>query len=685
MVLQFLETYTDGNFQLVDRLVAAFWQRTSCLEDWEIITSLALPGSEHTASGDMHTLVVCLMEAVARQASEESTLKSDTVGYAQAVMDRAARALASRLQALLVACQAEPLAMRHATSLSRFILRHCAHGRTIGGNNCGGLVTAALGDSIVQTLKAAFLRQPDPESLEYIAEAFAYLLDLTNGARIVVKEIADSLRSRFLTLAAALVSGSDDEPQEDKQPPPADALLATATRLRMLAKAYDVSMCDIRSFGASMLELLDERATAISEGRPSKVSALLAITALELLMLTIIRHTVSTIRPTQFVACVNHDLVDEEQLRLVPTAVKDLFGLSVALMKSDPNQLVQTAALAASVTILSAWWNAAIAARLPPNPVDRELPWTLSLDDDLVQALWEHLGHLLLEANAVPPSTGVCIKIPDAGNPKSESPWSQLFTLLQRSAATFNSIPDLEVAHSLSDTDRIHLAVLASCIVSSCRHEELVGSPLPALVLSQGLSPRDDMQEVAWTLMRRLRKEGLRTIEAAEAFFVMLLRAVRAVHQDAGATVARDLSLRLLQHVGVGKLVPTMQAGFVIALRAGVDFALGEDTKESLLDSLLPWVTKHVIEDESLRELAAWAEQRPSELGAGARAKSAGISLFVKVCRETAERCEPTVAGARAETDGNPDEQCDADVNMGPKPKRAKNRGRMQKRAYTAV
>jgi len=358
--------------------------------------------------------------------------------------------------------------------------------------------------------------------------------------------------------------------------------------------------------------------------------------------------------------------------------VKDLFGLSVALLKSDPNQLVQTASLATSVSVLTAWWNAAVAVRIPPNEPDRELPWTLSLNDDLAQALWEHFGHLLLEANAVPPGTGVCVDIPDAGNPKNESPGSQLFALLQRSAATFSNTADIEVAHSVSDTDRVRLAVLTSCIMSSCRHEELVASPLLALVLSQGLSPRDDMQEVAWALMRRLRKEGLRTIEAAEAFFVILLRAVRAVHQDAGAIVARDLSLRLLQHVGVGKLVPTMQAGFVIALRAGVDFALGGSTKEALLDALLPWVTKHVIEDESLRELAVWAEQRPGELGAEERAKSAGIPLFVKACREVAQRCEP-VASTQAKTDGNLDERMGAEISA-PKTKRAKTRGGMQKR-----
>jgi hypothetical protein len=670
MLLQFMATYADGHHQLVDRLTAALWRRTSCLEDWEILTGLALPGNEHSLIGEPHTMVVHLMESVARLASDESCQLTDGNSYAEAVLDRIARALAQRLHILLVSCQAEPAAMRRAASLSRFVLRHCAVRRSMAIGSYGGLVAGAVGETLTQTLKAAFLRQPDPDALEHISESFVYLLDLCSPARPVIKDLAEFLRGRFMALtpqilAGAHKSGDDDD---DAQVSPADSLLAAATRLRMLAKAYDVSSCDLRNFVAALLELLNERASAVAEGSKSKVSAQQAITSLELLMYVIVRQTVSSLQPQQMKSCVVHDVIDAAQLRLLPTAVKDLLGLSGILLKTDPNELVRTATLATNVALLTAWWNASIAAKLAPaSGNDADLSWTVSLNEDLTQSLWEHFGNVLLEANAVPSSTGGFAEVPEAGNSTQASAMSQLFTLIHRATASISAYSETEAVVGMTDSDRVQLAALTASVVSTCRHEDLMNGPLPALVLSQGLSPREDLQEVAWKFMRRLRKEGGHTIEAAESFFVMLLRAVKAVHQDAGSAVAKDLSYRLLQHVGVGKLAPTMQAGLVIALRAGVDFALAESTQEGLLDALLPWVTKHVIEDDSLKELATWAEQRAQELGTGDKAillaQRAAVPEFVFTCRATAERGEH---GAKCTDDANlaTDEVADEKVHM---------------------
>ena len=83
----------------------------------------------------------------------------------------------------------------------------------------------------------------------------------------------------------------------------------------MLAKAYDVSMCNLQDFGAALLELLDDRAAALAEGRKSNVSAQHAITALELLMYLLVRHTVSSLQPEQLKNCVAHDPIDEATLQ----------------------------------------------------------------------------------------------------------------------------------------------------------------------------------------------------------------------------------------------------------------------------------------------------------------------------------------------------------------------------------
>lgn len=662
MLVQFVTEYSDGYFQLVDRFIGALWRRTTCLEDWEIMAGLALPGGDHTLTGDEHTVIVHIMDAIARRALEDSTPgaaaeKVPGSSYAQEVLHRVVRSLAAQLPRLLVACQAEPVCMRKAASLSHAVLQHCAARRGLGSGNCDAILSGLAGEEAAKALKVAFLRQPDLEALEHIAAGLAYLLDLSNGARPVVRELATTLRSRFVELAqqmAAAAEAGDSQP-EAEQPSPADAMLASGTRLRALVKAYDVSLCDVRNFVVPMLEILDDRAGAVAEGQQPVASPQLVITLLELSALVLVRHTVSSIQPESMAHCVAHDVVDEAELALLPTAVNDFFNINIAFLKSDPNQHVRTAALGATIALLTTWWNTVFYNKMESKAKeDTSPPWPLPLSEDLTQALWSHLGQLLLEANNVPAGTGGYAEVPEPGNRKQPSAFSQLFTLLARTTASSVGISEAAAAAGITDADRVRVAALACSLISTCRHEDFVNGPLPALVLSQGLSRREDLQEVAWMLVKRLRRHAYKTASAgdasgAEEFFMMLLRAVMAVHHDAGAAIAKDLSYSLLQHVVVGKLAPLLQAGYIVALQEGIDLALRESTRESLLEALKPWVTKHNIDDAVLLDLASWAEQRPEELNlgtsTGAPAKRAALPAFVRACRTTAERGE--AAGRR--------------------------------------
>ncbi|CAE8600865.1 unnamed protein product, partial [Polarella glacialis] len=290
MLLQFLGEYADGHFELVERLVGALWRRASCLEDWEAITALVLPGSEAPLSGEHHAALVHLAEATARLAAEDAAANlPQGASHAEAVLDRAARALAPRLPSLLLSCQSEPKAMRRAASLCSNLLRHCAL-RSGQGGGCDGIVAGAPGEAAAEALKAAFLRQPDLEVQEHIALALSHLLDLCTGARPLVRDVAAALGARFLQLAPLLSSSAGAQGPAVLQHvdgygevPPADAILAITMRLRILAKAFDVSLCDLEGFAGTALCLLEDRATALGDGQGHKVSPQLSIALLELL------------------------------------------------------------------------------------------------------------------------------------------------------------------------------------------------------------------------------------------------------------------------------------------------------------------------------------------------------------------------------------------------------------------
>ncbi|CAE8608760.1 unnamed protein product, partial [Polarella glacialis] len=577
MLLQFVGEYSDGHLELVERLVAALWRRASCLEDWEAIAALALPlgGSQVPLSGELHGALIHLAEATCRLAAEDAAATNLPQGasHAEAVLDRAARALAPRLPALLVACQAEPKVMRRATALCSNLLRHCALRSGCGGG-CDGLVAGAPGEAAAEALKAGFLRQPDSEAQEHIALALAHLLDLCAGARPLVRDLAASLKARFLQLAPLLSPQGPATISVDgaAEVPPEDAILATVVRLRILAKAFDVSLCDLEGFGATALCLLEDRATASDESMV-RVTPQLSVALLELMVLVLTRHAAAVLQPEPLARCVFHDPIDQNQLRHAPTAAEDLLSLCSALLVQDPCKQVRIAALAASTALVTAWWNG---AHLAAAAASGEAPshWVPAVNEELSLALCGHLGELLTEANSVPPDCGRFPTggAPEPGSSRTTSAFSLLFSVLQASlapaAAAAARGEDSATHLLLSDSDRVRLASLTCAMLASCRHHQVAAGPLPALILSQALSPREDLQEAAWMLLRRLRKEAHLSPENAEAFFSTLLRAVQVVHQDTGAQVARDLSYKLLQHVGVGKLSPCLQAALLSSLRA---------------------------------------------------------------------------------------------------------------------
>jgi len=610
MLLEFMEDYDEGHKELADRLAAALWCKASCLEDFEAFASLLL-GSE-VLPPDLHTRLVFLAEATVRRAFEDFNGAKESK-HAEAVLDRAVRAFLPRLPALLEACQAEQAAMRRATALCSHLLHHCAYQRRGEERPLG-----AAGEAAAEAMKAAYLRQTDPEATEHIALALSYLIPLCPGARPIVRSMAATLRTRFMQTAALLLDDTGSAmQQEESKVPPMENLLATAQYLRILTKAADVSECDIEGFMTAVLQLIDQRQDS------QRISPQLTVVLLELASLLLVRFAALSMgkRPP----CVEHDEADAEKLKKAPTAVEDLMELATGLLESDENPRVRTAAFVSALCVAGAWWNAAHFAKTSGLVEDSSMSWVPSLDERLSHALSGHLGRLLEEANAIPEDTIFHTGTLEAEGILRPSAISQVFSLLSQGLASESPVTDAET---------VRLVRLTSLVVVRCRHREVVQGNLPSLLLSMSLSPRADVREVAWSLIKLLRTQAHDAPEAAQEFFKALLKAVKIVHQDNGANLGNVLSQRLLQHVGVGKLSPSFQSALLGALRRGVADAPG--AAEGFLEALTPWITKHVVEDHLLEELADWAQAQ------GARDAEAfersGLEAFVAACRTTSSR-----------------------------------------------
>jgi len=250
-----------------------------------------------------------------------------------------------------------------------------------------------------------------------------------------------------------------------------------------------------------MFRLLDSR-IAFSQGDKEHaacevVTPQIVLALLELLVLVLTRHTAALLQPAPLARCVVHDPVKPDELELLPTAFEDLAGAAAVLANHDPSIQVKTAALACSVILLTGWWNARAFARAAGSSCAEK--FTPGFSDTLESACWEQLGNILIEANSVPIGSVPLFNCPEPGDHKHVSAFSHLFSKLQQSAAS---------ASSMSDSDRVQIAVLVCNLIITCRHELVASSSLPALVLSQALSPREDLQNVAWNLLARLRKEA---------------------------------------------------------------------------------------------------------------------------------------------------------------------------------
>jgi len=683
MLLHFLAEYSEGHFHLIDRLVASLWRRTSALEDWESIASMALPGGDHTLVDHEHVALLHLAESIVRHAAQVALglnnspngktagsngggggagddmveTRAPAVGHAEAVLERAWRALSGRLPSLFAASKAQPEAMRRAASLCRFLLAHGSRKRRqqIATLGSGAGLASVQGKATAEALKEAFVRQPDPDTLEFLAEGFAHLLDLSAEARPILLDLVKFFLEKLMKLID-LVTGENAAMLSQQDVPAAEALLAVATRLRILAKAVDVSMGQVKSFFTSTLGLLDDRAEAIAAGEEPVAGPLLAVTLLELLVIILMRHVTALLQPSPLPHCVMHDPVNPEELQITPTAARDFCKVATALLDSDPAPFVRASAFAGCLGLLSAWANAVrfTEASRGASESSPESPW-LPLEDGLANSLCNHLAAVLMQANAVPPDCGNVVATLLSATPRS-SPFSLTFDAILKAlpSAVVNRAAEGTTADAaLADGDRVKMAVLAGSMVASCHHPDVADSNLPAVVLTQAYSNREDLQKVAWDLLSRLRKDAHAHPESGSAFFKVMMHAAHMLHRDAGIQVASELSTRLLQRTCVGKLIPGLQMALMAALQAGIRSAVSTSTSPGFLEALVPWVTKHIMDDVLLLELAAWTEaEAPSFVPEGtqdvaAYLEAAGVPAFVEACRATAARGTKTQNAGR--------------------------------------
>lgn len=605
MLLDFLVEFVKPHFELTERLVAALWRKASCLEDWDAMTSLLLGDGELAA--DQHLAIAFLAEATVRVAFDD-WLANNTM-EAEALLQRAARALCPRLPTLLSTFQSEKAAMLRTASLCNYLLRFCAQSPP---GPTGGLLAGSAGEPVARALRSLFLRQTDLEALEHLALAWAHLLELCSGARPVLHDLVKSLYDTFLQLAPLV--GKPSQGEIEAEVPMPDTLLATAQRLRILAKAYDVSLCDVEGFVSTALSVVDERV------QTGTVEPELTVTLLELLALISVRHAGQLMQPP--LPAVAADVRDEHQLQQASTAAEDLLELATGFLTKDEDHRLKSAAFGVALCTLSAWWNAAHFGK-----TEEVKPWFCQLPDALQDALANHLGKLLAEANQVPTESVLVSGMPEPGDLLKSSAFSHLFVLLQKGVASTESVP--------SDAERIKTARLCCLMVATCRHAQVAAGSLPSVVLSQARSRRKDLQQVAWTLLRRLRKEAHVGPTQAEDFFTTLLAAVKFLHKDQGTAIAKDLSFRLLQHVGVGKLTPPLQKALLNTLRRGVVNAAA-GSAAGFLEALTPWITKHVVEDILIDNLASWAKEQSNQA-----LQEAGLEKLLEACENTVKKLDP--------------------------------------------
>eukprot|EP00438_Fugacium_kawagutii_P016174 Skav225026 [mRNA] locus=scaffold2061:53942:59731:+ [translate_table: standard] len=303
----------------------------------------------------------------------------------------------------------------------------------------GGLLAGSAGEPVARALRGPFLRQTDLEALEHLALAWAHLLQLCSGARPVLHDLVKSLHDTFLQLAPLIGKPSQGTSFRPEVPMP-DTLLATAQRLRILAKCYDVSLCDVEgSFVSAALSAVDERVqggTVETELTAPWLMEKCMVTLMELLALISLRHAAQLMQPP--LPAVAADVRDERQLQRLSCNLDGWFrGVFIKGKQAQRQRICWNWSLGRTSLFLL---YPAEATGFLTKDEDQRLksaafgvkPWFCQLPETLQDALAHHLGQLLTEANQVPIESVLVSGMPEPGDLLKSSAFSHLFVLLQK-------------------------------------------------------------------------------------------------------------------------------------------------------------------------------------------------------------------------------------------------------------
>lgn len=136
----------------------------------------------------------------------------------------------------------------------------------------------------------------------------------------------------------------------------------------------------------------------------------------------------------------------------------------------------------------------------------------------------------------------------------------------------------------------------------------------------------DALQDALANHLGKLLEEDLMYLSSAEGFFTTLLAAAKFLHKDEGTAIAKDLSFRL---------TPPLQKALLNTLRRGVVNAAA-GSAAGFLEALTPWITKHVVEDVLIDNLASWAKEQSNQA-----LQEAGLEKLLEACKNTVKKLDP--------------------------------------------
>ncbi|CAL1126677.1 unnamed protein product [Cladocopium goreaui] len=352
--------------------------------------------------------------------------------------------------------------------------------------------------------------------------------------------------------------------------PMPDTLLATSQRLRILAKAYDVSLCDVEGFVSTALSVVDE---CVQTGT---VEPELTVTLLELLALISVRHAGQLMQPLPAVAA---DVRDERQLQQLGAG------------EHSSRRSIGTCHLAGQ----------------------------LNLELDLVVDLLHFLHFLQGKVFKIQllATRFIC--------------WMSLHKLIILQFSKTDMLCICGVVETFSFLWGCHECGLrrlksaafgvALCTLSAWWNAAHFGK-------TEEVKPwfcqlPDALQDALANHLGKLLEEDLMYLSSAEGFFTTLLAAVKFLHKDS------DMNVRLL------RLTPPLQKALLNTLRRGVVNAAA-GSAAGFLEALTPWITKHVVEDVLIDNLASWAKEQSNQA-----LQEAGLEKLLEACKNTVKKLDP--------------------------------------------